>query len=123
LAKANILVVEDESIVALDLKHRLQNLGYAVVAIAASGAEAIEEVEETQPDLVLMDIRLKGDMDGIEAAREIQIRFGTPVVYLSALTDKDTLKRAEATRPYGYVIKPFDEPELHNTIEKALKQY
>ena len=123
MAKANILVVEDESIVALDLKHRLRNLGYAVVAIVASGSKAIEKAGETQPDLVLMDIRLKGDMDGIEAAREIQIRFETPVIYLTALADKDTLERAEATRPYGYVIKPFDEAELHNTIEKALKQY
>ena len=87
MAKAKILVVEDEGIIAKDIRNSLKSLGYAVLAVAFSGEEAVEKAAETHPDLVLMDIRLKEDMDGIEAAREIRARFNIPVVYLTAYTD------------------------------------
>jgi CheY-like chemotaxis protein len=120
MAKAQILIVEDDNIVVMDLRDRLQSLGYAVSGVASYGEEAIEKTAEARPDLVLMDIRLKGAMDGIEAAEQIQDRFDMPVVYLTALTDKDTLKRAKVTEPYGYVIKPFGERELDTAIGTAL---
>jgi CheY-like chemotaxis protein len=123
VSKARILIVEDESIVVLDLEHRLGHLGYAVCAVAASGAEAIQKAAASRPDLVLMDIRLRGEMDGIEAAKTIGARFDIPVVYLTALADRDTLQRAEATAPYGYIHKPFDDNELYKVIEAALQQH
>jgi PAS domain S-box-containing protein len=123
MANANILVVEDEGIVAMDIQNRLKNLGYDIPAIVFSGKEAIKKAEETRPDLVLMDIRLKGDVDGIEAAEQIRARFDIPVVYLTALTDEDTLQRAKVTEPYGYIMKPFEERELHSTIETALYKH
>ena len=123
MAKAKVLIVEDNNIVVMELRDRLQDLGYAVAAAASYGEEAIEEAEKTHPDLVLMNIRLKGDIDGIEAAREIRDRLHIPVVYLTALSDKDTLQRAKMTEPYGYILKPFDEKELHSTIEMALRKH
>ncbi len=123
MAKAKILVVEDEGIVAMDLKSRLQNLGYDVPDIALSGEEAIKKAGEIQPDLVLMDIMLTGDMDGIEAAEQIHVYRNIPVIYLSAFADKVTLQRAKITEPYGYILKPFDEKELHIAIEMALCKY
>ena len=96
-----ILVVEDEGIVAMHLKNRLKSLGYAVSAVVFSGEEAIKKAAETHPDLVLMDIRLKGEMDGIEAAEQIRVRFNIPVVYLTAYTDDETLQRAKVTEPFG----------------------
>jgi CheY-like chemotaxis protein len=104
----------------MDLENRLTQLGYSIAGIVASGAEAIEQAAQTQPDLVLMDIRLKGKMDGIEAAREIGRRFDIPIIYLTALTDRDTLERAEATRPRGYIFKPFEDEEVRIAIEAAL---
>ena len=121
--KTNILVVEDESIVALDLENGLKSLGYSVPARASSGEEAIQKAAETRPDLVLMDIQLKGDMDGIEAAGEIRARFDIPVIYLTAFADDDIVRRAGATEPYGYLIKPFEERQLHTSIEMALYKH
>ena len=123
MAKAQILVVEDDNIVVLELRDRLQSLGYAVSAVASFGEEAIEKAAETRPDLILMDIRLKGDIDGIEAAEEIRARSDIPVVYLTAYADEDTLQRAKVTEPYGYIIKPFEERELHIAIEVALYKH
>ncbi len=123
MAKAQILVVEDDNIVVLELRDGLQSLGYAVCGVASYGEEAIEKARETRPDLVLMDIRLKGDVDGVEAAEEIRVRFDIPVVYLTAYADEDTLQRAKATEPYGYIIKPFQERELHTAIEVALYKH
>ena len=119
----NILVVEDETIVAMEIKDRLERLGYSVVDTVSSGEEAVKRAKEKYPDLVLMDIRLKGDMDGIEAAEEISARFDIPVVYLTALGDQNTLQRAELTKHYGYVGKPFDERELQAAIEAALHRH
>lgn len=118
-----ILVVEDEGIVAKDLQKRLLKLSYHVPAIASSGEEAIQIAEKINPDLILMDIRLKGNIDGIEAAKEIQNHLDIPIIYLTAYADDNTLERARLTEPFGYVLKPFKEKELHTTIEIALSKH
>ena len=123
MRKANILIVEDEGIVAGDIRKALQSLGYTVSAAVSSGEEALEKIEENRPDLVLMDIILQGEMDGIETANQIRIRFNIPVVYLTAYTDEKMLERAKVTEPYGYIVKPFDEKELQSTIEMALQKH
>ena len=123
MAPPRILVVEDESIVAMGIEHRLQALGYQVAALVASGETAIEKVAETRPDLVLMDIQLQDAMDGIEAAEHIRNLYNIPVVYLTAHTDHRTFQRAKVTEPFGYIIKPFQERDLHITIEMALYKH
>ncbi|ABE53145.1 response regulator [Methanococcoides burtonii] len=123
MSQIKILIVEDEKIVALGIKKMLKNLGYLVPSIASSGEEAISKAEITFPDLVLMDIMLKGDMDGVEAADQIRKRFEVPVVFLTAYSDEKILERAKRTNPYGYIIKPFEENSLHATIELALHNY
>ena len=120
MSAVNILVVEDERIVALEIKDTLTHLGYHVVASTSTGEEAVELAESHRPSLVLMDIHLKGEMDGIEAAEQIWGGFQIPVIYLTANADEETLQRAKITEPYGYLIKPFEERELHTTIEMAL---
>ncbi|HEX5735266.1 MAG TPA: EAL domain-containing protein [Blastocatellia bacterium] len=123
MTQARILVVEDESIVALDIQDRLESLGYDVPATVASGERAVEQAGALSPDLVLMDIQLKGRMDGVEAADHIRQRFGIPVIYLTANADHPTVQRAKVTEPFGYVIKPFEERELHTSIEMALYKH
>lgn len=123
MATPKILIVEDEGIEALDIQYRLINLGYSAPEIAYSGEEAIQKVEELCPDLVLMDIMLRGEMDGIAAAEQIHSRFDIPVVYLTAYADNDTLRRAKITGPFGYLVKPFKERELHVTIDVALYKH
>ena len=123
MAKTQILVVEDEHIVAKDIQLRLQGLGYHIPAVASSGEEALQKAEETRPDLVLMDIRLKGTMNGVEAAEEVRRRFNIPVVYLTAYADSHTLHRAKVTEPFGYILKPFEERELYTCIEVALYKH
>ncbi|MEA1984154.1 MAG: response regulator [Euryarchaeota archaeon] len=118
-----ILIVEDEAIVAMVVKKRLTNMGYIVSGVASTGKDAITKVEGTFPDLVLMDIMLKGDMDGIEAATEIRKRFSVPVVYLTAYSDEATLERAKLTEPYGYILKPFTEHDLSTNIEIAVHKH
>lgn len=118
-----ILVVEDEAIEAMALQGRLENLGYAVSAVVDSGEEAIERAAELSPDLVLMDIRLRGAMDGIEAAGQIRVRFDIPVVYLTAYADRATLDRAKLTGPYSYLLKPVEERALHSAVEIALYKH
>jgi diguanylate cyclase (GGDEF)-like protein/PAS domain S-box-containing protein len=118
-----ILVVEDESIVALDIQDRLESLGYEVPATVASGEAAIDQAGALRPDLVLMDIQLQGRMDGVEAADQIRRRFGLPVIYLTANADHPTVARAKVTEPFGYVIKPFEERDLHTSIEIALYKH
>src|SRR5262249_19244127 len=120
---SRILVVEDEAIVATDITSTLRSLGCVSTASASSGAAAIQAAEVMQPDLVLMDIRLKDGDDGVKAAREIGDRFGIPVVYLTAHADEQTLRRAKATQPFGYGLKPFDERDLHVAIEMALHRH
>ena len=123
MAGARILVVEDEGITAKDIESRLTRLGYEVPAIAQTGEEAIEKAEQVRPDLVLMDIQLKGTMDGVQAARQLAERFGLPVTYLTAFADDATLARAQDTAPYGYIVKPFGERELHAAIQMALTRH
>ncbi len=118
-----ILVVEDEIIVAEDIAFRLKKLGYAVTATVASGEEAIEKVAENRPDLVLMDIVLKGDMDGVTAAEKIRTRVDIPTVFLTAYADDKTLQRAKLTDPFGYIIKPFQQNDLRVAIEIALQRH
>ncbi len=115
-----ILVVEDEAIVAKDLQNQLIALGYDVPEIASSGAKAIEIAKKIEPELVLMDIMLKGEMDGIQVAAEIKKLWNIPVIYLTAYSDKATLDRAKVTEPHGYLLKPFDERELRTVIEMAI---
>src|SRR5271157_3870214 len=121
--KPAIFIVEDESIVASDIKETLLSLGYAVTGIAKSGETAVEEIQKTRPDLVLMDIHLAGKMDGVEAAGKIHVLCDIPVIYLTAYADKPLLDRAKVTEPYGYVLKPYDERELRSVIEMALYKH
>jgi len=118
-----ILVVEGEAIVAKDIQNTLKSLGYDAPAIALSGEEAINKSEEIHPDLLFMGIVLKGEIDGIEAAEKIRNHFNIPVVYLAAYMDEKTLQRAETTGPFGYILKPFEERELHTTIETTLYRF
>jgi PAS domain S-box-containing protein len=119
----HVLIVEDEHIVALDMKFRLQKLGYAVSGHAKSGEEAIEKAHEFKPDVILMDIRLHGDIDGIEAAGEIRKSLDIPVVYVTANTDTEILQRAQRTNALGYVVKPFQEREIVVAIEMAVYKH
>ncbi|BAZ10696.1 response regulator receiver sensor signal transduction histidine kinase [Calothrix sp. NIES-4071] len=119
----NILVVEDERIIACDIRNFLERSGYNVPAIVAYGEQAIEKAEALVPDLILMDVMLKGEMSGIEAAEEIYSRCNIPVVYLTAYSDDSTLTKARHTQPFGYVLKPFDEAQLIATIEIALSRH
>ncbi|MBN1350004.1 PAS domain S-box protein [candidate division KSB1 bacterium] len=118
-----ILVVEDEKIVAMEIQDRLEGLKYNVLSVVSSGEEAINRVEEERPDLALMDIVLRGDMDGVETARKIRSQFNIPVIYLTAFAGEETLQRAKITEPFGYIIKPFDEKELRTSIEMALYRH
>src|SRR6186713_1100089 len=106
---ARILIAEDESLIAEELRDRMERMGLTVAAVVNSGEDAIVRAEETLPDLVLMDIQLKGRMDGIAAASAIRDRFDIPVVYLAALSDDVTVERAEQTSPLGYLLKPVAE--------------
>ena len=123
MSKTRIMVVEDESVVAIDIGQRLETLGYEVTDIVSSGEKAIEKARENQPDLILMDIVLKGKIDGIEAAQEIYNKYNIPVVYLTAYSDEKTLERAKQTGPFGYIIKPFEDRELHSVIEVGLYKH
>ncbi|MCZ3365699.1 MULTISPECIES: response regulator [Methanobacterium] len=118
----NILIVEDESIVALDIQDKVERLGYGVLAVVSSGEKAIEEVKKSQPDLVLMDIVLKGEIDGIETAERIREHFNIPIIYLTAHSDNQTLNRAKITGPFGYLVKPFVDSELRSAIEEVLSK-
>lgn len=119
----NLMLVEDERVVAFDLKRQLSGFGYHVGSVVSSGEQAIRRVEEAKPDLVLMDIHLEGRMDGIEAAAEIRSRHRIPVVFLTAYAEEDTLGRALDSRPFGYLVKPCEGRELHATIQMALARH
>jgi DNA-binding NarL/FixJ family response regulator len=122
MPERRILIVEDEHIVAMGIKRMLKNLGYILAGVASSGEEAINKAESTFPDLVLMDIMLKGEMNGIEAAKEIKVRFGVPVVYLTACSESKIVDSAWKTGPSGYIVKPFDEKDLQKSIDVALRR-
>jgi two-component system, response regulator PdtaR len=120
VAHEKILVVEDEGIVLLHIKRTLESLGYIVMGMAASGEDAIMRAMSDRPDLVLMDIILKGEVDGIDAAEKIRRLFHIPVIYLTAHADEATLQRAKITEPFGYIVKPFRDRDLHIAIQFAL---
>lgn len=122
MGQSRILVVEDKFIVAQDIATSLKKLGYDVCKILDSGEEVVAQARELQPDLVLMDIRLKGSIDGIEAAKELKSQFDIPVVYLTAHSDEETVQRAGETEPCGYLLKPFDQRQLYITVELALNR-
>jgi diguanylate cyclase (GGDEF)-like protein/PAS domain S-box-containing protein len=118
-----LLIVEDELLISRHIEQMAQNLGYQVVEVTDSGEEALNLVREKSPDLVLMDIRLKGAVDGIEAATRIWKQYSIPIVYLTAYADEDTLKKATSAEPFGYLIKPFEEKELLVAIEMAFYKH
>jgi CheY-like chemotaxis protein len=121
--RRTILVVEDEGVVAEDLQHRLVELGYAVAGWAVSGEDAVRLAEEARPDLVLMDVRIRGELDGIAAARAIRDRIDIPVIFVTAFADPETLGRAKAAEPLGYIVKPFSDRDLETSIELALYKH
>jgi FOG: CheY-like receiver len=121
--RVKVLIVEDEKIVAMDIKAMLERLGYDVPTMVSTKEEAAKKIEETDPDLVLMDIMLNGAMDGVDIADEIRTRFKIPVIYLTAYGNESTLDRAKATAPYGYILKPLEEKDLHINIEIALYKH
>ena len=123
MANTRIMIVEDEWITAADIKMSLQNLGYTVSSVASSSKEAIQKAEEHRPDLVLMDIILQGEMDGIEAANQIRSRFNIPIIYLTAYTNETVLERAKITEPLAYIVKPFTKEDLKMAIEIALYKH
>ncbi|MCJ7813181.1 response regulator, partial [bacterium] len=121
--KVSILVVEDERIVAEDIRGSLRNIGYSVSAIVSSGEEAIIQMERVRPDIILMDIVIQGEMSGIQTAEVIRSRFDIPIVYLTAYADEETLEKAKITEPFGYILKPYNDRELYSTIEMALYKH
>ena len=118
-----VFIVEDEWVVSLELQQRIQDLGYEVAGTTDNGDSAIKMVLETKPDLILMDINIKGDIDGIEAARQILVKYNVPIIYLTAYSDKATIERAKITTPYGYIIKPVEERDLLVSIEISLNKF
>lgn len=123
MEKLNIFIVEDESIVAKDIQNSLTKLGYNVVGFANNGKDAIEKITELMPDLVLMDIMIKGPLTGIEVSEKVKEKMNVPVIFLTAYADEGTLSRAKITEPYGYILKPFKEIDLHSTIEMAVYKH
>jgi PAS domain S-box-containing protein len=123
MAHERILIVEDEKITAMMISHQIQNLGYEPLGPVATGEEAVEKVCDFCPDAILMDIVLKGQMDGVQAANIIQSKYSCPIIYVTAHSDQSTLDRAKLKKPFGYIIKPINERELHIAIEVALYNY
>jgi CheY-like chemotaxis protein len=123
LPKSRILVVEDEAIVSADIQDRLQALGYEVVGSADTGADAIKQAAELKPDLILMDIMLKGDMMGTEAASRIRSQLHLPIIYLTANSNDETFLKARDTEPFGFILKPFEEATMRVNIEIALYKH
>lgn len=122
MSEVSILIVEDDNVIAQIADWRLKNLGYKVCGKAATGAEAMELLEKHKPDIVLMDINIKGDIDGIETAKLMKERFSIPVVYVTSHSEGPTLERAKETKPDGFILKPFDDDDLRVAIELALRK-
>ena len=120
MEKVKILIVEDEAIIAMEIESQLQSLGYEVTSIVDTGERAIQKTEVDKPDIILMDIRIKGEIDGIDTAEVIRNRFGIPVIFSTAYLDHGRIERAKVTMPFGYVLKPIQERDLKVTLEMAL---
>lgn len=118
--KGKVLIAEDENIIALDIKNILEKSGYVVTSINSTAVNVIEKVETQKPDVILMDIMLKSSLDGIDAAHIIHHKYKVPIIYITALKDEETFKRAKSTDPFDYLQKPFDAIKLEETIEKAI---
>jgi DNA-binding LytR/AlgR family response regulator len=119
----NVYIVEDESIVAKDIQNSLKKLGYNVLGISNNGEDALKNISELEPDIVLMDIMIKGGMTGIDVAEKVKQEYSIPVIFLTAYADESTLSKAKITEPYGYILKPFKEVDLHSTIEMAIYKH
>ena len=122
IPKANIMIVEDEGVVSIDIRNMLKKAGYGIAAVAFQGEEAVQKAEQSKPDLILMDIGLKGEIDGIEAAKRIRDHFQIPVVFLTGFADDVTLAKAKEVNPAGFIIKPINEEELNKTLDDILKK-
>lgn len=120
MEKVRLLIVEDEAIIAMELQNTLKNLGYQVTSLVNNGKRAIERAETEKPDIVLIDIRINGELDGIETAEIIRNKFGIPVVFSTAYLDEERIERAKITMPFGYILKPIQERDLKVTLEMAL---
>jgi CheY-like chemotaxis protein len=116
MVHSKILIVEDDFIVAIDLKIHLEKMGYHVLDITDNGNDALKKTRETNPDLILMDIHLKGNIDGIDTAQKINNLYHVPVIYVTGYNDKNTIKRANITEPFGYIVKPFEDKEIQTLI-------
>ena len=123
LIDLKVMVVEDEFIIALDIKDIVKGFGYNVVAVATSGYDAVEKASKFKPELVLMDIMLKGKIDGVEAADIIRQKLDIPIIFVSSFSDEESVVRASKVSDYGYLIKPFDNKQLKEVIEAALKKH
>lgn len=123
MGSIKVLLVEDDQLMALDLQEKLAEMGFVVTAVVDSGEDALFMTEKTRPDLVLMDILIAGDVDGIETAKKIRRSFNIPIIYVSALSDEQTMQRAKSSEPFAYLIKPFDDRELKFTIETAVYRH
>ena len=119
---SKILIVEDEIIIAIDLKIRLEDLGYYVPGIAVNGRDAIKKTGEKNPDIILMDILLNGDKDGIQVAQQIRNQYNVPIIYLTGSQNDGLIEKAGITEPYGYINKPFDNTEIENAIQLAVSK-
>lgn len=120
MKQASIMIVEDEALVALSLQKKLEKLGYTVPNVVHSGEDAMQEAEKRPLDLILMDIKLAGKVDGITAAEQIRRHHDIPVVFMTAYSDEETLQRAKLSGPFGYILKPYDERDIRTTVEIAL---
>ena len=123
MSKVKVFVVEDESIVSKDIQNSLVKIGYEVVGSSATGEKAIEDIQNSSPDIVLMDIMLKGEINGIETAEIVRNNFSIPIIFLTAYADEDTLQKAKITEPHGYILKPFKEIDLQTSIEMAIYKH
>lgn len=119
----NVYIVEDESIVAKDIQNSLKKLGHNVLGISNNGEDALKNIAEQEPDIVLMDIMIKGSLTGIDVAEKVKQEYNIPVIFLTAYADESTLSKAKITEPYGYILKPFKEVDLHSTIEMAIYKH
>lgn len=123
MSKVKVFVVEDESIVSKDIQNSLVKIGYEVVGSSATGEKAIEDIQNSSPDIVLMDIMLKGEINGIETAEIVRNNFSIPIIFLTAYADEDTLQKVKITEPHGYILKPFKEIDLQTSIEMAIYKH
>ena len=123
MSKINVLIVEDEAIVAKDIQQSLNKLGYNVIGSVSNGVSALNFIETENPDIILMDIMLKGEMSGIDVAEKVKKEHATPIIFLTAYADEATLLKAKITEPFGYILKPFKEIDLHTNIEMAIYKH